>query len=58
MREKAGLLAEQLPGGHWSYDTVMAEGEVGFLEWPGEGENGALIEDAPTGPSTRSISSA
>lgn len=45
VREKAGLLAEQLPGGRWSYDTVMAEGEVGFLEWSAEGENGARIED-------------
>lgn len=45
VREKAALLAEQLPGGRWSYDTVMAEGEMGFLEWSGEGENGARIED-------------
>ena len=33
VREKARLLEEQLPGGRWSYCTVVAEGEMGFLEW-------------------------
>lgn len=45
VRAKAGLLAAQLPGGRWSYRTVMAEGELGFLEWAGEGQNGARVED-------------
>jgi hypothetical protein len=45
LREKAKLLLEQLPGGQWTYDNVMVEGELGFLEWRGVGENGARIED-------------
>ena len=45
VRAKAKLLAEQLPGGRWTYRNVMAEGELGFLEWTGEGENGARVED-------------
>ncbi len=45
LRAKAKLLSEQLPGGRWTYRTVMAEGELGFLEWSGVGENGARVED-------------
>lgn len=45
VRAKARLLAEQLPGGRWTYRTVMAEGEMGFLEWTGTAENGARVED-------------
>ena len=45
VRAKAGLLEEQLPAGRWSYRTVMAEGEMGFRDWAGEGENGARVED-------------
>ena len=45
VNEKARLLEEQLPGGHWSYRTVMAEGEMGFLEWTAEADNGARVED-------------
>jgi hypothetical protein len=45
VKEKVRLLAQQLPGGRWTYRTVMAEGELGFLEWSGEGENGARVED-------------
>lgn len=45
IREKARLLAEQLPGGRWTYVNVMAEGELGFLEWTAEAENGARVED-------------
>lgn len=45
VRAKANLLAKQLPGGRWRYRTVMAEGDMGFLEWTGEGENGARLED-------------
>ena len=44
-RAKARLLAEQMPGGRWDYRTVMAEGELGFLEWTGEADNGARVED-------------
>lgn len=45
VREKARLLAEQLPGGRWTYRTVMAEDELGFLEWSAEADNGARVED-------------
>jgi hypothetical protein len=45
VRENFRLLAEQLPGGRWTYRTVMAEGEMGFLEWTGEADNGARVED-------------
>ncbi len=44
VRSKARLLAEQLPGGRWDYRTVMAEGEMGFLEWAAEADNGARVE--------------
>lgn len=45
VRAKARLLAEQLPGGRWTYKTVMVEGELGFLEWTAEADNGARVED-------------
>lgn len=45
LREKARLLAEQLPDGRWTYVNVMAEGELGFLEWTAEASNGARVED-------------
>jgi hypothetical protein len=45
VREKVRLLDEHLPGGRWTYRTVLAEGELGFLEWTAEAENGARVED-------------
>ncbi|MFA5530567.1 MAG: nuclear transport factor 2 family protein [Thiohalomonadaceae bacterium] len=45
MRAKVRLLSEQLPGGRWTYHTVMVEGELGFLEWSAEADNGARVED-------------
>lgn len=45
IRDKARLLAEQLPGGRWTYVNIMAEGELGFLEWTAEADNGARVED-------------
>lgn len=45
LRAKVRLLAEQLPGGRWEYRTVMAEGELGFLEWRAVADNGARVED-------------
>lgn len=45
VKEKARLLEEQLPGGRWNYENVMAEGELGFLEWTAEAENGARVHD-------------
>ncbi len=45
LRAKIRLLAEQLPGGRWTYKTVMTDGELGFLEWSGEADNGARVED-------------
>jgi hypothetical protein len=45
VREKVRLLDEHLPGGRWTYRTVMAEGEMGFLEWSAVAENGARVED-------------
>lgn len=45
VRAKARLLGEQLPGGRWNYRTIMAEGEMGFLEWTATADNGASVED-------------
>lgn len=45
VREKVRLLNEHLPGGRWTYRTIMAEGEMGFLEWSAVAENGARVED-------------
>jgi hypothetical protein len=45
VRKKVRLLAEQLPGGRWIYHTIMAEGELGFLEWSAVADNGARVED-------------
>ena len=45
LREKIRLLGEQRPGGRWTYKTVMTDGEMGFLEWSGEADNGARVED-------------
>ncbi len=45
VREKVRLLNEHLPGGIWVYTNIMAEGEMGFLEWTAEAENGARVED-------------
>lgn len=45
VREKARLLGEQLPGGRWTYVNVMADGELGFLEWTAEADNGARVRD-------------
>jgi hypothetical protein len=45
VREKVRLLDEQLPGGRWTYTNIMAEGELGFLEWTAEADNGARVED-------------
>ena len=45
LRQKAALLAEQMPGGRWTYHTVMVQGRMGFLEWSGTADNGARVED-------------
>lgn len=45
VRKKAALLHEQMPGGRWTYHTVMFEGKLGFLEWSGVADNGARVED-------------
>lgn len=45
VREKVRLLNEHLPNGRWEYKTIMAEGEMGFLEWTAEADNGAKVED-------------
>lgn len=45
VREKVRLLNEHLPGGRWTYRTIMAEGEMGFLEWSAVADNGARVED-------------
>ncbi len=45
VRAKVRLLNEQLPGGQWTYLNIMAEGEMGFLEWRGTADNGARVED-------------
>lgn len=45
LRAKVDLLAEQMPGGRWNYENVMVEGELGFLEWTAEADNGARVFD-------------
>jgi hypothetical protein len=45
LREKVQLLADQLPGGRWTYTNIMVEGELGFLEWTAEADNGARVLD-------------
>jgi hypothetical protein len=45
VREKVRLLEEHLPEGRWTYRTVMAEGEMGFLEWTAESASGATVQD-------------
>lgn len=45
VREKFRLLDEQMPGGRWTYHTVMAEGELGFLQWTGEADNSVRVKD-------------
>lgn len=45
LREKVQLLADQMPGGVWTYHNIMVEGELGFLEWSGVADNGARVED-------------
>jgi hypothetical protein len=45
LREKVELLQTHLPNGTWTYHNIMVEGELGFLEWSGVGENGARVED-------------
>ncbi len=45
VRAKVALLDEHLPNGRWVYRNIMAEGELGFLEWTAEADNGARVED-------------
>jgi hypothetical protein len=45
VRQKVRLLNEHLPGGRWTYLNIMAEGELGFLEWTAEADNGARVLD-------------
>lgn len=45
LKAKVDLLAEQMPGGVWTYHNIMVEGKLGFLEWSGVAENGARVED-------------
>lgn len=45
VREKVRLLNQHLPGGRWVYKNIMAAGEMGFLEWTAEADNGARVED-------------
>ncbi|RFA29147.1 hypothetical protein CAI21_10265 [Alkalilimnicola ehrlichii] len=45
VREKVRLLQKHLPNGRWTYRTIMAEGELGFLEWTAESDSGARVTD-------------
>jgi hypothetical protein len=45
VREKVRLLEEHVPAGRWTYRTILTEGEMGFLEWSGQSESGARVED-------------
>ncbi len=42
---KVRLLEEHLPNGRYTYKQILCEGEMGFLEWDGEGNNGAIVRD-------------
>ena len=45
LRDKVRLLAQQMPGGKWTYHQIVVERKLGFLEWSGVAENGARVED-------------
>lgn len=44
MREKIALLDKHLPNGRYTYKNILCDGEMGFLEWSGEGD-GAVVRD-------------
>jgi hypothetical protein len=43
-RQLAARLTEELPGGRFTYRTVLVDGDVGFLQWTGESP-GASVRD-------------
>lgn len=45
LHRKVALLEEHLPMGRYDYTNVMCEGEMGFLEWTGEGSGGERVLD-------------
>lgn len=45
MRELADKLKDELPGMEFSYDEVLVEGDVGFLEWRGSASDGSHVCD-------------
>lgn len=45
MRELARRLTRELPHARFEYRIVLVEGELGFLSWSGEGNNGARVCD-------------
>ena len=45
MRELADKLAQELPGMEFSYDEVLVEGDVGFLEWRAHASDGSHVCD-------------
>jgi hypothetical protein len=44
LRQLAEMLREELPKSTFEYRTHLVEGDVGFLEWSGRGEN-AYVDD-------------
>lgn len=45
MRELAAKLRDELPDAQFSYDEVLVERDVGFLEWKGTGSDGSRVCD-------------
>lgn len=45
LRQLADKLAQELPGMDFSYDQVIVEGDVGFLEWTGHAPDGSHVCD-------------
>lgn len=43
MRELADKLAQELPGMEFTYDEVLVEGDVGFLEWTAQAPDGSHV---------------
>ncbi len=45
LEAKVKLLAQHLPHGRYVYRNLLCQGEMGFLEWTGEGDDGWYVDD-------------
>ena len=48
VRRLARRLEEELPEAQFEYTTVLAEGEVGYLEWAADADGAAVTDGADT----------